>query len=744
MSSEVAGGLYYDRLSGRGARLPETKGTLVGRWVLHPDKGSNVFLNSAPVVRGDFLVPEASGLWCVLEAAGKRTEGSVVRRQLPEDIEAESIRTIGERLANFKAERKNWLDWTDVVPLVPGMSDEVEIKPLDQKIREHFGHLEAVCFKPRAHLHVEVERVPVSKARRIAPAAAAYLASHTEDWDRPLIRGILPKRILSEVRHDQIDIYENRVAARLLDHLTVYLGRRIQKLRKLLKMFQEKEDYTSGATGGTYQRRGRIMALWGESIDANEGRRKAEATLKELDWLKYKLMGLVDTPLYRSVPRRSYVPTTLRMTNILANDQHYRRVSELWREWADTGAGHVKSPQELNAEAQELCRGMDSFSMLLVVRALEMLGYEPQSADWEASLAPGTTIRLQGHGVSLSALWQADGTILIQTEDDSLRFLPLAFDLGGANNEEQAQAALDRICGSALKTSSKLTVLYAASSDEAKGKLSLDLRQALHTVGNDPRTNVSKVGVLPVSPWEIGSTERVARALRWFITSARFNGYPWTIDVPPEALNGFAFEKAQWLAGTNRGRSIELIRPPQEYEWEQFSVESVVVNANAALKTAQQSREQISTQLRRAVRAGGAGDLNRRKREAQQAIIKAEGVLEAIEAVAKQLVAAQSRSGALLQCPTCGESADAIRDFEPRDHGCFRCHCPGCKTAWATRLCGAGHKYAVMLPSGDFVDTEDTQPGWEDRVYGGDLLALPARTNSDEWGFACPDCGEIT
>ena len=49
-----------------------------------------------------------------------------------------------------------------------------------------------------------------------------------------------------------------------------------------------------------------------------------------------------------------------------------------------------------------------------------------------------------------------------------------------------------------------------------------------------------------------------------------------------------------------------------------------------------------------------------------------------------------------------------------------------------------------MLPSGDFVATEDSEPGWEDRVYGGDLLALPARTDSDEWGFACPDCGEIT
>ena len=64
-------------------------------------------------------------------------------------------------------------------------------------------------------------------------AAASYLAAHTEDWDRPLLRGILPKRILAEIRQDQIDIYENRVAARLLDNLGGYLNRRIQRLRRI-------------------------------------------------------------------------------------------------------------------------------------------------------------------------------------------------------------------------------------------------------------------------------------------------------------------------------------------------------------------------------------------------------------------------------------------------------------------------------------------------------------------------------
>ena len=124
---------------------------------------------------------------------------------------------------------------------------------------------------------------------------------HTEDWDHRRLRGISPKRILAEVRHDQFDIYENRVTARLLDNLAAYLNRRISKLNSLIRMFQEKEDFSSEMSG-TYQRHRRISKLWGESIDANEGRRKAEATLKELERLKYKLMSLHGSTLYEEVP----------------------------------------------------------------------------------------------------------------------------------------------------------------------------------------------------------------------------------------------------------------------------------------------------------------------------------------------------------------------------------------------------------------------------------------------------------
>ncbi len=735
--------MYRDRLTGRRVSTPPLTGTLVGRWVVDADT-VEVFMNSAAAAAGEFLVPETSGHWHVLTGEGERQSGTVARAHAPEDLEAESVRTIGDRLDELAEGGATWLEWIDVVPLVPGISEQVDLLPLERLIQDqrNFGALKTICWKPRAHLHVEIERAPVSKARRVPAAAASYLAAHTEDWDRPLLRGILPKRILAEVRQDQVDIYENRVAARLLDNLGAYLNRRIQLLRRLLKVFQEKEDYSS-SIGGTYQRERRMSQLWGESIDANEGRRKAEVALKELEALKYRLMGLLGSPLYEEVPRRAHVATTLKTTNVLANDQHYRRVAELWREWARTGAGRTRSPAELHAEAQRLSRGLDAFAMLLAVRALDTLGYEPSEAALSEPITRGKALPVQGHGLELTLSWRSDGTIGVGAGERELTIVALTANLS-AGGDDRVRESLRRI-RTALddRDNRDLLVLFLAS-DEGQASMEAELLASLHTVGNDPRHELAGVGCLPVSPWELGSTERVARALRWFLSSARFLDYPLRVVVPEGARDLIDLrEHARWIASVDGGATLELRTPPHDYEWEALDVESIARTADANLQVARADHQRLTDELRDAVRRGKTGSLVRQKHDAHEAVLRCERIAKASNDLAEQLRGAHARAIALLECPTCGRTADPARDFEPRDRGSFRCECRGCGTTWGTRLCGDGHRYATMLPSGDFVDAVQQGPGWEDRVYGCDILALPARRSDGQWGFVCPECGRV-
>lgn len=735
---------FYDRLTQTKANTGERQHTILGQWLLPTDLPDGNFLNSVPVSAGDFLVPEVSGGWSFLSLDGFRIEGSYTKSQLPDELEGESIRTLGVHLAHLEEEGAGWCEWLDVVPLVPGMSNDVEFLSLDQKIKDSFGHLETVCKNPRAHLHVEVERVNIAKARRIPASAPAYLASHTEDWDRPLLKGVLPKRVLAEVCHDQVDIYENRVAARLVDNLLFYLLRRIQVVRKLLKVFEDKENYSSKA-GGTYLRQKRILGLWGNSIDSNEGRKKAERTLKELEWLKYKLMGLMDSPLYSEVPRRSYVATTLRMTNILANDQHYRHVAELWNEWGKSSFARSKSPKEIYSYYQELCSGFDSFTALLIVRALDEMGYVVDESALDEGLTPGCVLPVNGNGATFNFSWGTDGSVSIKSANSSLRFISFANNFAASSNDEQTKLIFEKCQSVSVNENDRIVMLYAASDESKVSSLSSDVHRSLHTVGNDPKANLPPgIGLLPVSPWEIGSVERVTRALRWHLDSERFLEYPISLRIGnPTSVDLLAGERDGWLEV--KADKTEILRPPFDFEWQQLNLHGQLKDAKDKLAEAESEHEKLSAELKDAVRDRDrkVGLLNPQKKAAHQLKTDLGKKVEGVGQLLKAFEAATKRMESLIKCPSCGTVVNAKHKFKIGGQGSFQCECPDCKTSWGTKICEGGHKFSTMLP-GEWLEVENLSPGWEDVVYGSDLLAVPGKTDRGEWGFVCPDCGTVT
>ena len=139
---------------------------------------------------------------------------------------------------------------------------------------------------------METERVLVARARRIAPNAPAWLASHTEDWDYRKISGVQPRRILAEVREERWDLYENRVAVRLVDSLVTWLRRRIAEVRRILDDIFARMESFGESVSGTRHRAERIYRMWGEAWDASHGRELAERTLKRIDRLLYRVPRL--------------------------------------------------------------------------------------------------------------------------------------------------------------------------------------------------------------------------------------------------------------------------------------------------------------------------------------------------------------------------------------------------------------------------------------------------------------------
>ncbi len=714
--------LFKNRLSGEETATPEREAFL-SQWVVSKTD-SGVFLNTAPdpINGGDFLIPNAKAQWSLLNKEdGQQQSGVFDKHLLPDELEAVSIRAIGKSLEELSDQNANWKIWRKVSPLVPSMSERIEIQPFEKKIRKHIGHLEQIFRKPKAHLWTEIQRVLLSRARRIPHQAANYLAAHTEDWERPTLRGVLPKRILAMVTEDHWNIYENQVAVRLTDHLHTYLNRRVTEVRRLLNIFEE-IDY-SGSAAGIYLRRNRIYKLWGEIYndkDANVAYQKTKDTLKELEYLKYKIAGLKDTFLYREIPRRTSVSNTLKITNIFVNDLHYRHVAVLWKEWSKQGIAKAKTPQDVYDEYQELCRSFDSFCLLLTLRAFDQLKFEPSDSDLETPIKKEANLPLFGSICEASVKWNDDGVISVEKDDSILlRLIPLVSALGANPTGNIVERHLDTI-SNAVSSDPLTIVLYLPSPESRETRLPVEIQKRLHTIGNDLPQGQKKVGFLPVSPWEIGSVERVARAIRWVLWGSEFLKYPPEIEVPatvnlPDNLG--------WMMPVESDNSYKILRLPRDNERTNISL--ILNNVRRQLE----DRLNISQCSRNnAVSAAQRNLFNNQ-------IAGTEADIEQIRKIEDDLAQAYEYLNHLLCCPVCSSVISPW--FFQYGNDLFSCTCSGCGGAiWGIKICRpCGNRFPFLLPQ--LPNDNDRQAGWVDQVIGMDVLAVP-QSNDD---FICPFCG---
>ncbi|NOU32099.1 MAG: hypothetical protein HOO96_29700 [Polyangiaceae bacterium] len=719
-----------DRLGG----VSEARGgaALLGRLVVRDGAPGELFMNSFPALEAMFLVPESGGRWHLMRASD-RVEGTFSRAQLLDPLDASSIRTVGHSVSELIARGGTWLDVFDLSPLVPGMSNRAELQPFELRIKEDIGHLEEVCRRPRTHLRVEVERMAVSRARRFPAQAANYLAAHTEDWERPTLRSVVPKRILATVREDQFDIYENRVAVRLVDHLVTHVRRRVHEVSRLLRIFDEATGNHGSAAGGSYWRQRRIFELWGAALDASEAKRKAERTLGVLRHLLLTISGLKDSVLYREVPRRATVGTSLTMTNILSDDVHYRRIAQLWLDWARLGQEQSVRPRAYFEEMQDLCHSFDSFALLLTLRALHQLGFEPK--DLARALAAGKAEVHRGARTARVS-WSVDGSISLQGEVmEPLRIVPLCSSIAMLDEEQLRGLIAEADANAPAGTTT--VILYPSPSDESAFKslapdLAARLRSLAHEVGT---ARQRRVGFLPVSPWDIGSVERVARQLRWITTTPTFLAYPPTIVRPhlPELSRAHTwFEVA--------GEALRVVRAPLDNE--SLRADRLVSEATVRLKQLEAEREAVSLQGREAAREGErTRNINARKKELHAEITDAEKRLTELQRFESDLAQALKGVDHLLTCPTCNRRADARRDFKPMGTH-FSCTCSDCSTTWGTSACGrCSSSIPILRLAGADWMKEAGAPGWVDRTLGADVLAIPC-VEGTEIRFACPSCGD--
>lgn len=620
----------------------------------------------------------------------------------PDELETEAATSLEATLGV----NATWDDLADAPAVVQGIAERARLQPLDRELLRHLPHLQHVCHRPRLHLRVDEERTPVSRARRTPVRAVADLVSHPGDWEHRTLRSIQPSRVLARLIEDEWNLYENRVAVRLVDHLLAYVARRLAELNKVERSLHARKEHID-VVKTSFWRADRITTLWARALDSKI-EDDLRATRQQLEHARRDLQALLDAPLYQQVPRRATVALSLRPTNILINDPHYRKVAALWRAWVKLGHKRQETREQRAARRQLEARAWDRFVLHLVVRAFSGLSWRA------ARTREGWTLSLDGHS-NVYVTRDEHGVIALRAAEGAvLRLLPLcaSFAEADAPGLHTQLRSWDRI--GAIVAVYVHPLAERADTDAGAGTVQLPLER-LDPDRASGWVVAERAALLGCSPWGIDSEERMSRLINGWVHRTTVPRYPVheklrDLPTPPAA--------GRWLR--HDGIHVVALQAPTPNE------RDAAVAWAAAQEAAYEAQARAAKTARQTVDAAP---------------------LVAIKKFRPWVDQVASLLGNLGTCPVCGKEGHVEAQPGKESDGSdatWWAHCAGCESEWGLRLCrGCGVRYRALAPAVG-LDLQQaaacaTETDWPDRVLGRDVWAQPCRQTPRQ--FRCPNCG---
>ena len=198
--------ILYDRATQKKIRFNDIKRPIIfGRYIVLDNQ--SYIINDEKEYKDKFLVP-CNGLDSIVIYNSKSEKISFVDNQLFDSKNSLLLNTFKEISEELEIiDELNDID--EIVPLLRNFDKQLEITKFDEFIYKYLFHIEEICREPSYHLKRDIEKVNISRAKRIPVRAINYLASHSEDWARRKIQTVQPNKILAEIIEYDLQIYEN-------------------------------------------------------------------------------------------------------------------------------------------------------------------------------------------------------------------------------------------------------------------------------------------------------------------------------------------------------------------------------------------------------------------------------------------------------------------------------------------------------------------------------------------------------
>ena len=199
-------------------------------------------------------------------------------------------------------------------------------------IEENLKYLDNIMRNPKSFIKDIEDIVPVERAKKTSAESIRYLASHSHHIKEVTNRGeVIPKKILTNYKEEDLGIYENRFIKTLTDKLVIFVEKRYNTIKELIgtdyiNKFHNESKFHFDTLYIEYEMNLNIV----KKINDNEAEKKNYQLLDRIEKLRSVIMSFLSSDLMVSLRGTRPIIPPVQRTNIIMKDPNYRKSYELW------------------------------------------------------------------------------------------------------------------------------------------------------------------------------------------------------------------------------------------------------------------------------------------------------------------------------------------------------------------------------------------------------------------------------
>ena len=201
-----------------------------------------------------------------------------------------------------------------------------------KKIEDGLLAIDTIVRNPKQFLRVDEEIIPIELAKKVNQDSIKHLSSHSHLINRVEDDGmVMPTRILTGLKDDTINLYENRFVRSLIVNLVTFFDRRFSEILDDVDFSSMiKLDNKNMFTVRNSQINLDISMMVVTDNFNKDDIMKMDEVIRRVGWIKHTLAKLYDSDFMKKLRDAKMVVGEIKRTNTIKNHPDYNICYHLW------------------------------------------------------------------------------------------------------------------------------------------------------------------------------------------------------------------------------------------------------------------------------------------------------------------------------------------------------------------------------------------------------------------------------